>query len=169
MADMPLGNREGVSAFLGIPLERLHSWNPKNLTWGHEEEPEALQERVKFFADQGVTLIDVIHGMLHRRVQPLQARVSPLWMFVITGNKTSVIRGFYNRKDLGRIDLTPHLSHVNVHPFLRQRADQTTRHKPVKTRADLGSPIVPISASRLSPLASIPNGRRHHHRRAFPP
>ena len=73
MADVPLGNREGVPAFSAVPLERLHSWMAKNLTWGNEEELEALQDRVNFFIGEGVTLVDVAHVMLHRRVQPLQA------------------------------------------------------------------------------------------------
>ena len=100
MADVRVGDREGVPAFSVAPLEKLHSWNPKNLIWGDEEELEALQERVKFCIGQGVNLIDVAHVMLHRRVQPLQARASPLWKFV-ADDETLVIQGFYRGKDIG--------------------------------------------------------------------
>ena len=81
MADVPSGDKEGVPTFSAAPLKRLHSWTAKNIDWGKKEEVEVLQDRVKFLIDEGVTLVDVIHVMLHRRVQPLQARASPLWRY----------------------------------------------------------------------------------------
>jgi hypothetical protein len=70
MADVPSGDREGVPAFLAAPLKRLHSWTAKNLHWGSKEEVEALQDQVKFLSCEGITLVDVVHVMLHRRVWP---------------------------------------------------------------------------------------------------
>lgn len=52
-------------------MKRLHSWTTKNLDWGNKEEDDAHQERVKFLIGESVTLVDVIHMMLHRKVQPL--------------------------------------------------------------------------------------------------
>ncbi|KAI4976873.1 hypothetical protein ZWY2020_050480 [Hordeum vulgare] len=76
-----LGDEEGVPASSAAPLKKLHSWSAKSLNWGQPEGSQALQEWVKVLIDNVVILVDVIHVMLHRGVQPQQARVSPLWRF----------------------------------------------------------------------------------------
>lgn len=55
---------------------------------------------MKAIIDEGVTLVDVIHVMLHRGVQPLQARTSPLWRYV-SGGDESIVQNFFRGKDLG--------------------------------------------------------------------
>jgi len=53
------------------PLKRLHPWTDKNLDWGNKEEGVELQKGLKSHIDEGITLVDVIHVMLHNRVRPL--------------------------------------------------------------------------------------------------
>ena len=65
VTNMSLGGQEGVPAFSVAHLRRLHSWTSKALDWGNQEEVDELQNRVKAIVDGGVTLVDVIHVMLH--------------------------------------------------------------------------------------------------------
>lgn len=81
MADMPLGDQEGPPAFSATPLKRLHSWTAKNLDWGNQTEVAELQRQVKAIIDGGVTLVGVVHVMLHRWILPLQVRAISMWEF----------------------------------------------------------------------------------------
>ena len=101
MVDVSLGNLEGIpTPFTDIPLERLHSWTPKNIVWEETEELTKLMERVQHFINKKVTLIDMMHVALYRGVHLLQARACPMWEFIREGDETSVIRGFYGKRTI---------------------------------------------------------------------
>lgn len=101
MADVPLSNREGIATpFSATPPERLHSWTPKNIHWEETEELTKLIERVEYFIEKGVTLIDVMHVALYRGIQPLQALAHPMWEFDRETDETSAIRAFYGKRTI---------------------------------------------------------------------
>ena len=104
MADVPLTDpdRNGIpTAFSTTPLARLHSWNPKNITWAEMEEEVKLMERVECFIKQGVTLVDMMYVALSRSIQPLQARAHPMWEYTGEDDETLAIRdGFYGKKSI---------------------------------------------------------------------
>ena len=99
MADVPSGDQEGVPDFSVAPLKRLNSWTNKNLDWENQEDVAVLQRRIRVVIAEGVILVDMVHVMLHRQIQPVQARASSLWKYAL-GSEESNIQSLCRGKDL---------------------------------------------------------------------
>lgn len=70
----------------------------KGLSWGNQKEVEELRVKVKAAVRTSISLVDVVHAMLHRRILPLQARTAPMWRH--KPKDEGVIQGFFRGVNL---------------------------------------------------------------------
>ena len=64
----------------GIPM-RLTSWKEKGLSWGSSVELDGLQKCIRNMASKKLKLVNIVQGMLVRRILPCQQRDFNLWEF----------------------------------------------------------------------------------------
>ena len=68
----------------GLPpfsMARVEKPSALKVTPGEKAEVKVLVERVVYLIREGVTGMDLLEVFLRRRIQPLQARDHPMWMY----------------------------------------------------------------------------------------
>ena len=62
-------------------MARVEKPSALKVTPGEKAEVKVLVERVVYLIREGVTGMDLLEVFLRRRIQPLQARDHPMWMY----------------------------------------------------------------------------------------
>ena len=62
-------------------MARVEKPSALKVTPGEKAEVKVLVERVVYLIHEGVTGMDLLEVCLRRRIQPLQARGHPMWMY----------------------------------------------------------------------------------------
>ena len=62
-------------------MARVEKPSALKVTPGEKAEVKVLVERVVYLIHEGMTDMDLLEVFLRRRIQPLQARDHPMWMY----------------------------------------------------------------------------------------
>jgi hypothetical protein len=71
-------------------MERIEKASSLKVTPAEKVEVTMLVERVVQLVRDGVTSMDLLEVFLSRRIQPLQARDHPMWMYSSTDDSTRI-------------------------------------------------------------------------------
>ena len=69
-------------------MARVEKPSALKITSREKAEVKVLVERVVYLIREGVTRMDLLEVFLRRRIQPLQARDHPMWMYSGTDDTT---------------------------------------------------------------------------------
>lgn len=96
--------RQGIPEYSSAVPVKHYNWCPKGSRFQDSSEVAALAKQIKALVKSGLTMVEVVAGIIARRVQPLQQRVHPLWEFNGENDSTRIITDpFANQRALASV------------------------------------------------------------------